>query len=100
MSGTSAKLVFHTGTAIHNAGLLEATGGGTLQVNDDVANSGTLLASGSGSVVDLESVTVTNTATAAGTVGGGSAPHPETAIIAGGTVTNPRLLGANTGTTH
>ena len=39
-------LTLDTGDTIHNAGLLEATSGGILQINDEVRNSGTLEADG------------------------------------------------------
>jgi hypothetical protein len=49
-------LVLDTGNTIVNAGLLEATNGGTLQIDDNVANSGTLAANG-GTLVAAGDVT-------------------------------------------
>ena len=53
-------LVLDTGTTVINLGLLEATNGGTLEIEDSVCNvGGTIAASGRGSVVDLDGATVT-----------------------------------------
>ena len=53
-------LVLDTGTTVINLGLLEATNGGTLEIEDSVCNvGGTIAASGCGSVVDLIGVTIT-----------------------------------------
>ena len=53
-------LVLDTGSTVVNLGLLEATNGGTLEIDDNVCNvGGTIAASGHGSVVDLVGVTVT-----------------------------------------
>ena len=63
-------LVLNTGNTINNAGLLEATAGGNLDVKDVLSNTKTVAASGSGSQVTLEG-NVTNTAgTLLATAGG------------------------------
>ena len=54
-------LVLNTGNTINNAGLLEATAGGNLDVKDALSNTKNVEASGSGSQVTLEG-NVTNTA--------------------------------------
>jgi hypothetical protein len=52
-------LVLDTGTTVTNLGLLEATNGGTLEIDDNVCNvGGTIAAYGCGSVVELEGVTI------------------------------------------
>jgi probable HAF family extracellular repeat protein/uncharacterized repeat protein (TIGR03803 family) len=53
-TGTNNPLILDTGAnAIINAGLLEATGGGTLDIDSAVSNSGTLEANGAGSTVSI-----------------------------------------------
>ncbi len=53
-------LVLDTDTTVINLGLLEATNGGTLEIEDSVCNvGGTIAASGCGSIVDLVGVTIT-----------------------------------------
>ena len=54
-------LVLDTGYTVHNAGLLEATSGGTLEIDDNVCNTacGTISAAGHDSVVQLNGVTIT-----------------------------------------
>ena len=54
-------LVLATGYTVHNAGLLEATSGGTLEIDDNVCNTacGIISASGHDSVVQLHDVTIT-----------------------------------------
>ena len=52
-------LVLDTGTTVTNLGTLEATNGGTLEIDDNVCNvGGTIAAYGCGSVVELEGVTI------------------------------------------
>jgi fibronectin-binding autotransporter adhesin len=48
-------LTIHTGNTVTNAGTLEATNGGTLQIDDSVANEscGVILATGTGSTVSI-----------------------------------------------
>ena len=52
-------LVLNTGNTISNAGLLEATAGGILQIDDNVTNTGTLKATGGGEL-DIKSATITD----------------------------------------
>jgi hypothetical protein len=54
-------LVLDTGSTIRNAGLLEATSGGTLEIEDNVCNTacGVISASGHDSVVQLDGITIT-----------------------------------------
>jgi fibronectin-binding autotransporter adhesin len=54
-------LVLATGYTVHNAGLLEATSGGRLEIDDNVCNTacGVISASGHDSVVQLHDVTIT-----------------------------------------
>jgi fibronectin-binding autotransporter adhesin len=54
-------LALDTGHTVHNAGLLEATSGGTLEIDDNVCNTacGIISASGHDSVVQLNDVTIT-----------------------------------------
>ena len=49
--------MLNTGNTISNAGLLEATAGGTLDIQDSVNNSGLLEASG-GSTLDVTGSTI------------------------------------------
>ena len=52
-------LVLDTGTTVINLGVLEATNGGILEIDDNVCNvGGTIAAYGCGSVVELEGVTI------------------------------------------
>ena len=51
--------MLNTGNTISNAGLLEATTGGTLQIDDNVTNTGTLKATGGGEL-DIKSATITD----------------------------------------
>ena len=52
-------LVLDTGHTVNNAGTLEATHGGILEIDDNVCNiGGTIAAYGCGSVVELEGVTI------------------------------------------
>ena len=52
-------LVLDTGATVTNLGTLEATNGGTLEIDDNVCNvGGTIAAYGCGSVVELEGVTI------------------------------------------
>ena len=52
-------LVLDTGTTVTNLGVLEATHGGILEIDDNVCNiGGTIAAYGCGSVVELEGVTI------------------------------------------
>src|ERR1700692_5048679 len=89
---------------ITNTGTLEATGAGVeLEIKSATTfnNSGTLEAI-NGATLDLDSLTVTNTAAGIVLVDAtaGSTLDLETAIITGGTVTNPRLIDANTGNSN
>ena len=59
-----ATLTIDTGNTVTNAGLMEATGGGTLDVKDVLSTTNTVEASGSGSIVTLEG-NVTNTGASA-----------------------------------
>ncbi len=61
-------LTIETGNAIANAGLLEATAGGTLDIQDNVNNSGLLEASG-GSTLDITGSTIGWVGAAAGIAG-------------------------------
>jgi fibronectin-binding autotransporter adhesin len=55
----ASHLIIDTGNTVTNAGTLEATGGGTLEIEDRVDNAGgTIAAHGSGSVVELDGITV------------------------------------------
>jgi FecR protein len=52
-------LVIDTGNVVSNSGLLEAAAGGTLQIEDNVANFGTIAAN-AGGIVNIDSVTISN----------------------------------------
>ena len=55
----TGEIVVNTGNEVINGGLLEATSGGTLVLDDNVANSGgTIAASGNGSLVEINAVTI------------------------------------------
>ena len=55
----TGEIVVNTGNEVINAGLMEATNGATLVLDDSIANSGgTIAASGTGSVVELNAVTI------------------------------------------
>jgi hypothetical protein len=50
INATGGMLILQTGTTIDNAGLMEATTGGTLHVEDDITNNGVVTALGGGTV--------------------------------------------------
>jgi probable HAF family extracellular repeat protein len=54
-------LIVETGNQVVNSGLMEATAGGTLQINDSVSNAGTLQATGADAVVTMSGATLDNT---------------------------------------
>ena len=54
-------LVIDTGNQFANAGLAEATAGGTLQLIDSVSNTGTVEATGVGALVEMANTTLDNT---------------------------------------
>ena len=55
----TGEIFVNTGNEVINGGLLEATSGGTLVLDDNVANSGgTIAASGNGSLVEINAVTI------------------------------------------
>jgi hypothetical protein len=57
--GDGAAIDINTGTTVTNLGILEATHGGILEIDDNVCNiGGTIAAYGCGSVVALEGVTI------------------------------------------
>jgi hypothetical protein len=58
INATGGMLILQTGTTIDNAGLMEATTGGTLHVEDDITNNGVVTALGGGTV-ELVNNTVT-----------------------------------------
>jgi hypothetical protein len=94
-------LTINTGNAVTNSALLEATGGGTLDIKDSVNNvGGTILASGAGSQVVLDPLTITGGILK--TLNGGVI---ETAInsgedtIVGASFSNAGTLEANAGST-
>src|SRR6202051_39416 len=87
---------------ITNTGTLEATGAGVeLQIKSATTfnNDGTLLAT-LGGTLDLDSLTVTNSATGLVQIDASSTLDLETALISGGTLTNFGMLDANTGNTN
>ena len=74
VNANDGLLTINTGNAVANNGLMEATLGGTLAIDDGVSNVGTIKADGAGSAVTFVSAAVTNlaggtiNATSAGTV--------------------------------
>ena len=56
-------LVLDTGNNVANAGMMEATTGGTLQLVDSVANTGTVEATGTGALVEMASTALDNAGT-------------------------------------
>jgi probable HAF family extracellular repeat protein len=59
INANGGSITFDTGHTIENAGTLEATGGGTLVIEDEVDNTGgTITASGTNSTVQLSDATV------------------------------------------
>lgn len=98
-------LTIHTGNTVTNSGLLEATLGGTLAIDDSVANSigalgGTILASGAGSQVILDPLTITGGTVK--TLGGGTietAANSGQSTITGAAISNAGTLEANSGST-
>ncbi|MFZ0422007.1 MAG: hypothetical protein WAL80_03930 [Xanthobacteraceae bacterium] len=69
VDASGENLTIDTGQSIANAGLMEATNGGTLLIEDNVANSGTIEANG-GVVAIGASVAITGTASVRITDGG------------------------------
>ncbi len=61
-NASGQSIVINTGHQVSNAGILEATNGGTLTIDDSLANSGTIAASG-GTVQALGSITGAGSAT-------------------------------------
>ena len=95
---TGETLTLDTGHEIGNTGTLEATNGGTLEIDDGVCNAGgTIAASGAGSVVELVNVTITG-----GTLelsGGGIIETPSgTSTLSGVTIDDGSILETNDGT--
>ena len=80
-------LTLDTGNTIVNAGLLEATHGGTLQIDDSVANSGTLAANG-GTIVAAGDVAGTGDVA----IGGGGAAEFAGTFDQNVTFTGPGVL--------
>jgi hypothetical protein len=115
----SAGLAVDTGNTVTNSGTLEASGAGTLTLDDSVSNSATITALGT-ATVSLMGVTITNTASGivsagaagasldldAGTIAGGTVRSVAgatilaegTALITGATVTGGGTLEASSGT--
>jgi len=91
-------LVLDTGTTVTNLGLLEATNGGTLEIDDSVCNvGGTIAASGWGSIVDLVGATITG-----GTLEtscGGLIETTGTSTLLNVTIADGSMLEAGTGAT-
>ena len=87
-NGTTALVLNTASNTIGNAGLIEASSGGTLKVGSNVANSGgTIKATGAGSLVELNNVTI-----AGGTLSTGDVTDHNNGLIAveaaGGTNTS------------
>ena len=60
VNANNGLLTVNTGNQVYNDGLMEATAGGTLQIEDSVANAGTIKADGIGAVVELSGKTFDN----------------------------------------
>ena len=60
VNGNAGLLTIDTGNQVYNDGLMEATAGGTLAIEDSVANAGTVQADGAGSAVTLSGATFDN----------------------------------------
>jgi hypothetical protein len=60
VNANDGLLTVNTGNQVYNDGLMEATAGGTLQIKDTVANSGTVQADGATAAVTLSGATFDN----------------------------------------
>jgi hypothetical protein len=88
-AGDSGQIIIHTGNTVTNTGVLEATqssfGAGTLQIEDNVANTGTVAATAFGTVI-IDGIEITNTGGLVEAVGTNAAVALESATIVGGTL--------------
>ncbi len=82
VDGSGETLTLDTGNTVTNAGTLEATGGGTLTIDDSVDNTGTITADG-GNVDVVGAVTDTGSAH----IGDGGILEFQASVAAGQTVT-------------
>ena len=60
VNANNGVLTVDTGNQVYNDGLMEATAGGTLAIQDSVANAGTVKADGTGSAVTVSGATFDN----------------------------------------
>ena len=87
VNANDGRLIVDTGNQVYNDGLMEATLGGTLAIEDDVANVAMLEATGGG-ILQLENVTVTNSAAGVLSIDALSELDLMGAKVIGGTSTN------------
>jgi hypothetical protein len=80
-------LVIDTGNEVTNAGLMEATAGGTLQIEDGVSNAG-MISTDTAGTLQIENVTVTNSDSGEVSIAANSTLDLDAASILGGTVLN------------
>ena len=92
VNANDGLLTINTGNVVANNGLMEATVGGTLLVDDGVSNVGTIKADGSGSAVTFDSAAVTNLA--GGTI---NATNAGTVTFEHGSLANAGTLEATNG---
>ena len=94
-----AALTIDTSNTVSNAGLLEATNGGTLEIDDKVCNTacGVISASGHDSVVQLDGVTITGGTLE--TSNGGVIDTIGTSTLSNVTIADGSTLEAGTGAT-
>jgi fibronectin-binding autotransporter adhesin len=60
VNANDGLLTINTGNQVYNDGLMEATAGGTLQIEDSIANAGTVEADGAAAAVQLSGATFDN----------------------------------------
>ncbi len=101
----SGLLVLNTGNTISNAGLLEATAGGILQIDDNVTNTGGTLKATGGGELDVKSTTITDnsggtvqTDAKSGATPGGEIDSSGTSSILSAQVNNFGTLDVESGT--
>ncbi|SDP50916.1 Ig-like domain-containing protein [Afipia sp. GAS231] len=87
----SGLLVVHTGNAVTNSGLFEATLGGKLLIEDRLSNSGRVEAIGAGSSVVIDNKTSVNTGLVEA-IGGGTVTIKDSTIVNSGADTGGKTV--------
>ncbi len=85
VTGDSGLLILHTGNIITNSGLMGAGSGGTLQIDDNVTNTGTIEAL-AGGVVSFQDIVITNVGGTIESLGADALVELTDSTIIGGTL--------------